>query len=159
MWLTPRDQKEFFNFGRQGFGVCIILLGLTTLLFGSDTEFEANFIFWQKYGFWQELGPQTASTQSYFSIWKGFISFALILAGGLMFEKNPYGPIISVVMLVLRGLHHANPAIEQNGSDFELHRSWSNMLQFLAMLGGCFLVLSKGNEELSKTVRIDSPLK
>jgi hypothetical protein len=82
--LTQRQQKDYYQMGRQGFAICVIVLGIVTLLFGDDKEFYGNYLFWSKYGFWENLGPMNAQSQSFFFYWKFTISLALIGSGLLM---------------------------------------------------------------------------
>jgi hypothetical protein len=65
-------------------------------------------------------------------------------------------------MIFLRGIHNANPSLPVRDAHHEVatpHESWVHLTQFMAMLGGAFLVLSKGNEEVSRNIRLDSPFK
>jgi hypothetical protein len=50
--LNNKEKRKVFKLGREGFALCIILLGVATLLFGTDSEFEGNYHFWRQLGWW-----------------------------------------------------------------------------------------------------------
>jgi hypothetical protein len=159
--ISEENQRYWYSYGRKGFGACVIALGFTTLLFGDESEFKNNYLFW-KYaaGYWQVEGPNTANQESYFQYWLMLMALSLLFAGLLMFSKNPWGPLLCSIVLFFRGLHHANPAFSVLLPDRAFAgQSWVHFSQFIAMFGGCLLVLSKGEDETSSSIRIDSPFK